>query len=313
MNLRVPRTMCRSFGRASARKHMVLGPFRRGCVPRVTGPAVLAVALAACTEAPPSVADALTDACIDAGDVLAAAPRPADLDSDVAFMEHSQEAAQTVAAIADDLATRGDDRTIADLAWQLHRFPAPGSADEVVGTAHEAQAAIVRIDGFAHTLRVGRCSAATWRPAGWRAMVGRRRQRPDEVSFRRQLDRLCAETFPEPSQLAGGVRLLDAMGADIAAGPSDDVKARVIARLSTVTARPSEVSRFITDFSAELPRLQPSASLEREYIALLAAFMRLDSAVPSAMPRTPRHDVRERVDAALDELQHAWEALDITC
>ena len=292
MNLRLPRTACRSFGRTSA---------------------LLALALAACTEAPPSVADALTDACIDAGDVLAAAPRPADIDSDIAFMEHSQAAAQTVAGIADDLAARGDDRTIADLAWQLHRFPAPGSGDEVLGTAHEAQAAIFRIDGFAQTLRARRCSAATWRPAGWRAMVGRHGRRPDEVTFRRQLDQLCADTFPEPSQLAGGVPLLDALGADIAAGSSDDVKARVIARLNTVTARPSEVSRFITDFSAELPQLQPSANLEHEYIALLAAFMRLDSAVPSAMPRDPRPDVRERVDAALDELQHAWEALDITC
>jgi hypothetical protein len=275
--------------------------------------AVLAVMLVACGQVPQSVGDVLSQACADARDRLASAPSPVDAGSDTAFVTASREAAATVASVADDMASRGDDPTIADLAWQLHRLSTPSVADEVLSTAHEAQAGIVRIDRLAQTLQVPACGAATWRPAGWRAVAGRHGRRPDDVAFRRQLDRLCAETFPEPSQLAGGVPLLEALVADIAAGPSGDVKARVIARLNTVNTRPSDAARFISEFSNELPQLQPSADLERDYLALLAAFMRLDSAVPSAMPKDPPPAVRERVDGALDELQHAWDALDIAC
>lgn len=281
--------------------------------PGVATAAMLAATLVACGQVSLSVGDALSQACIDARDQLAAAPAPVDADSEAEFIAATREAAGTVASVADDLASRGDDPTIADLAWQLHRLSTAGVADEVLSTAHQAQAGIVRIDGFARTLQVPACAAVTWRPADWRAVAGRHGHRPDDVTFGRHLDRLCARTFPEPALLASGMPLLNALVADAAFGPSEDVKARVTARLNTVNTRPSEAARFISEFSNELPQLQPSTNLEGDYLALLAAFMRLESAVPSAMPKDPPPAVRERVDAALNDLQRAWAALDITC
>jgi hypothetical protein len=252
---------------------------------------------------------------VDARDSFAAAPAPVDADTETAFLDASREATRAAARVADDLAVRGDDTTIADLAWQLYRFPTASNGDDVIGVAHEASAAITRIDQFAQVLQVPECGAATWRADDWRAMAARHADHPDDAAFRRSLMHLCAETFPEPLLLARGMPLLDGLVADPAGRdrPSENVKARLIARLNTVTARPSAASRFIDDFSKELPRIRPSARLEQRYVALLAAFMRLDSAVPSAMPKHPPPDVRERVEAALDDLQHAWEALDVTC
>jgi hypothetical protein len=45
----------------------------------------------------------------------------------------------------------------------------------------------------------------------------------------------------------------------------------------------------------------------------LAAFTELDSAIPSVMPRDPTPAVRERVYAALDQLEAAWHGLSISC
>lgn len=276
---------------------------------------MIAAMLTACGDPPPSVAEALSDACSDARGLLAAAPTPVHPDAEETFMKASDDAAQTVADVAADQAPRGDDRTLADLAWQLHRFPAPGKPDEVLSVTHEAQAAIMRIDGFARTLRVWRCGAATWRPDDWRLLADRHGERPSDAAFRRDLDRLCAQTFPAGLHFADGASLLDALVANTPArhGSPEEVKARVIARLDTMTSGPSEAARFIRDFSSGLPEIHPSANLESEYLALLAAFMRLDSAVPSAVPNNLPPDVRERVHAALDELQRAWAALDITC
>lgn len=291
---------------------MMPGRSKRRGLPGLAG--VLAM-LAACSGAPPNVTDALATACVDARDEFSAAPAPVDADTETAFLEASREATRAVARVADDLAARGDDMTIADLAWQLYRFPAASDADDVLAVAHEASAAITRIDQFATVLAVPECGAATWRTDDWSAMAARHADRPNDAAFRRSLMRLCAETFPEPSLLTSGMPLLDALVADAAgrARPSEDVKGRVIARLNTVTTRPSAASRFIGDFSKELPRIRPSGRLEQRYFALLAAFMRLDSAVPSAMPKDPPPAVRERVEAALDDLQHAWEELDIRC
>lgn len=292
----------------------VLECVRRG-LPGIAGSAVLAALLCACGDAPPTVGEVLTEACGDARGVLGVAPTPVDADAEAAFMQVSREATQTVADVAADVAGRGDDRTIADLAWQLYRFPTATRADEVLGVAHEAQAAIVRIDGLAQTLQVRECGAATWRPADWRAIADRHAERPNDITFRQKLDRLCAETFPDPLLLADGIPLLNALVADTPArdGSPDEVKSRLIPRLNSVTTGPSAAARFIRDFSSRLPQIHPSADLEGEYVALLAAFMRLDSAVPRAMPRDPPPDVRERVNAALDELQHAWDELRIMC
>lgn len=274
---------------------------------------MLVAALAACSDPPPSVAELLAEACADARDGFAVAPAPTSAAAEAAFVEASHKATRAVAMVANELAVRGDDRTIADLAWQLYRFPTASDADAALGVAQEASAAIMRVDRFAQVLQVPECGRATWRPADWRAMADRHADRPSEAGFRRRINQLCAETFPEPVLLARGVPLLDALVADTPARSSEDVKARVIARLNTVTTRPSAAARFISVFSRELPQIRPSANLDGEYLVLLAAFMQLESAVPSAIPDDPPPAVRERLDAALDGLQDAWEALDITC
>jgi hypothetical protein len=275
----------------------------------------VAVVLVACGAQPVRVADTLANACSDARDRLATAPAPTDVASLTAFVDASAEAARAVARAANDVADRGDDQTIADLAWQLHRFPgSSGYPEEVLGIAHEASAAIIRIDRFAEILQVPECGAATWRPADWRALAVWHGNRPGDAGFRREIDRLCAKTFPNPSLLARGVPLLEALVADVPVnGEPDGVKVRVIRRLSRMTGQQSDAARFVREFGDELPQIQPSANLERRYLALLTAFMELESVVPRAMPRDPPPPVQERVGAALDDLERAWHDLAITC
>ena len=290
---------------------------RRVQVSKVVGIAALVAMLAACREAPPSVREALAEACADARRTLASVPAPADTDSETAFRRAAEQATRNVGDIADEVADRGDDRTITDLAWQLHRFPS-AEDEQSLRAAHEASAAFVRIDHLARTLEVPQCGAATWRPTEWRAMSDRLAERPSDDDFRRDLNRLCKETFPEPSLLSAGVPLLPAL----AAGPTADagtldlqqnVKGRLIPRLRPASDRPGDTRRFLTAFSNDLPQLQPSENLDDEYVALLAALIGLDAAVPRAMPRDPPPAVREHVGIALDDLERAWEVLDITC
>ena len=285
--------------------------------PAIVGATVLAAALAACDEAPVEVAEVLTAACVDARDHLADVPAPVDEDSDLVFLEAADEAAQTVALAAEDLVTLGDDRSIADLVRHLRRFPRISDADRLPGVAYEASAAIIRIDRLAAELVVPECGAAMWRPADWHAMTTRPVTQTDEGVFREDLNRLCAATFPNPSLLADRMPLLQALvagpdGGD-EPGDSDAVKARVLARLNTVSSRPADAARFIREFSSGLSDLRPSDDLVSEYVALLAAFMHVDAAVPSALSRDPPPDVRDRVYLALDELEQAWHPLGITC
>jgi hypothetical protein len=92
-----------------------------------------------------------------------------------------------------------------------------------------------------------------------------------------------------------------------------DVRVGVLVRLDTVSNTSSDVPQFIREFSDGLRSLQPSADAEDGYVALLAAFLHMDTAVPNTLARDPSQDVRDRVYAALDDLEDAWHALDITC
>jgi hypothetical protein len=286
--------------------------------PALSGCVALVVVLAACTAPVPSVAESLAEACTHARDHLAAAPAPDTDDTEAEFRQAAEEATRAAGRVAGDLAARGDDRTIADLAWQLHRFPRAAGAG-AVPAAHQAAAAITRIDSFARLLEIPECGAATWRPAEWRAMAGRHAERPSDDAFLRDLNDLCARTFPDAALLRSGAPLLTALVADPPvrgrAGDidADDVKDRLITRLRRVSDSPGDTRRFFTAFSNGLPELRPSEHLESHYTALLAAFMDLDSALPRAMPRDPPPDLRERVHAALDGLEDAWEGLGITC
>ena len=88
----------------------------------------------------------------------------------------------------------------------------------------------------------------------------------------------------------------------------------MISRLHTGGGGQTTVRQFLLwHFPRELPRIRPSVNLERQYLALLAAFMELDAVVPKTMPRDPSPALRERVDAALINLEEAWEPLRITC
>jgi hypothetical protein len=88
----------------------------------------------------------------------------------------------------------------------------------------------------------------------------------------------------------------------------------VVSRLHTARGNVSKVRRFLLwYFPRELPKIRPSKNLEGQYLALLAAFLELEAVVPKAMPPDPAPPVRERVDAALDDLEDAWEALRISC
>jgi len=289
----------------------------RARVSEIAGITALIMVLASCRQAPQSVSEALTEACTDARERLASAPPPTDPDTEAAFRRAAEEATQVVGDVADGLADQGDDQTIADLAWQLHRFPSAGQ-EQSLANAHEARAAILRIDRFAHMLEIPDCGAATWRPADWRAIADRLADSQSNEEFRQDLNRLCEETFPEPSLLRDGVPLLTAMVANPgASAPTIDVredpKDRLVRRLRPSSDRPGDTRRFLTAFSNELPELQPSSNLDDEYLALLAALLGLDAAIPRGMPREPLPAVRERVNEALDQLEDAWQALDITC
>jgi hypothetical protein len=264
----------------------------------------LAAVLAACADDPPTVADLLADACAQARDDIAAAPAPGDADTDAEFVNISRQAASAVGRVAQDLADRGDDTTIADLAWQLHRFPEVANGGQSLAVAQEASAAIVRLDQFADRLQIPECGAATWRPADWRALADRHGDRLRASAFRLRMNRLCAETFPEPSLLAEGTPLLEALvpDANARAGSQDaagGIRTELIARLNTLSDRQSHTAMFLRDFAEGQPQIRP--------------FKNVESAVPRAMPRDPPPLVRERLGAAFDELQSTWDALDITC
>lgn len=283
----------------------------------IAGAAALAVGLAACGEEPANVSEVLTEACGDAREQLAAVPAPLNEGSDTAFLEAADQAAGTVVQAAEDLVALGDDRSIADLIEHLRRFPDGSDADRLPRVAYETSAAIVRIDVLADTLAVPECGAATWRPADWRAMAAERGTQADEAVFRQDLNRLCAATFPDPSALADETPLLEALVERSNGGDEDqdptDVRADVLERLNTVSNKSSDVPQFIREFSDGLRSLQPSAAAADGYVALLAAFLHIDTAVPNTLARDPSQDVRDRVYAALDDLEDAWHALDITC
>ena len=278
----------------------------------VAGFAALVVGLTGCGDGAVDVTDALTDACTEARQILADAPTPADAESEAAFIDASQEASRTVAAVIEDFGDQVDNEALADMAWQLNNFPQPGEGDELLAVAHVASAAIVRLDGFAETLGVAECGAPTWRPADWRAMADRLKDRQSEEAFRADLNQLCAETFPNPGRLAGETPLLNAL-VNSGEDNSEDVTAELLSRLNSLSDRPVETRRFLRDFSGALPELSPSENLEDDYLALLGAFLRVDSVVPNVIPDDPSAEFRRRVDPAFEELEQAWGALDITC
>jgi hypothetical protein len=285
---------------------------RRNRICGWAGFAALAVGLAACGEAEVDVTETLTEACTEARQILADAPTPADADSESAFVDASREATQTVATEIEDLGEQVDDPTLADMAWQLNNFPQPTDDEELLGVAHEASAAIVRLDRFAEALGVSQCGAPTWRPADWRAMADRLKEQQSEEAFRADLNQLCAETFPNPARLADGTALLNAL-VDSGQEESEDVIAGLLSRLHGLSNRPAEARRFLREFSGALPEMNPSENLEDDYLALLGAFIHVDSVVPNVIPDEPSTEFRRRVDPAFEELERAWGALDITC
>src|SRR5918996_336221 len=272
------------------------------------GLTALVVGLTACGEGALNVTATLAEACAEADQTFAEAPTPADADSEVAFIG----AAQAVVGVIDDLTEQVDDRTLADMSWQLNNFPGSTDGDDLLGVAHQASAAIIRLDGFAEALSVSECGAPTWRPADWAAMADRLKREQSEAAFRADLNRLCAQTFPDPALLTHGTPLLAALvgGSD---DRSEDVVATLLSRLTSLNNRPAEARRFLRDFSDALPAMSPSETLEYNYLALLAAFIHVDSVVPNVVPNDPSAEFRRRVDPAFDELQAAWGALDITC
>lgn len=290
---------------------------------RVAGVLALVVLAAGCADSPPDAGEEVAAACQQAREDFAAAPAPADDGAQNAFLDASAEAVQRVSvAIAElpenavGLDDRDVERTLSDMAWQLNNFPSASGGTPVLETAHTARAAIVRLDRFAERLDLSECGAATWRPGDWRTLSDRLQDDTDEDAFRQQLNRLCAETFPNPTMLAEGRPLLEALAANPTgddSGPAEDVKGQILARLNTLNDRPADAGRFIRDFSRGLPALNPSDDLDAEYAALLAAFISLESAVPKVVPRNPDPEFRRRVDAALEELEDAWSALEIRC
>ena len=276
------------------------------------GLAALVVGLTACGEGALDVTATLAEACAEADQAFAEAPTPANADSEVAFIEAAQEAAQAVVGVIDDLTEQVDDRTLADMSWQLNNFPGARDGGDLLGVAHQASAAIIRLDGFAEALSVSECGAPTWRPADWAAMADRLKPEQSEEAFRADLNRLCAQTFPDPALLTQGTPLLTALvgGSD---DRSEDVVATLLSRLTSLNNRPAEARRFLRDFSDALPAMSPSETLEDNYLALLAAFIHVDSVVPNVVPNDPSAAFRRRVDPAFDELQAAWGALNITC
>jgi hypothetical protein len=281
----------------------------------LAGITALVVGLAGCSEGPVDVTETLAEACTDAREAFAAAPTPGDEQSQAAFLEASDQATRAVAGVIQDLQEQVDDAGLADLAWQLNNFPRPAEGREVLAVAHTASAAITRLDGFAESLGVSQCGAPTWRPADWRALADRLKEDQSETAFREQLNRLCADTFPNPGMLENGTSLLEALVAnpDGGAASSEDVMAQLLDRLNNLTGRAAAASVFLRDFSRELPALSPSEDLEDDFLALVAAFTGVDAVLPRVIPNNPPRAFRERVDPAFEELDRAWGAIGITC
>jgi hypothetical protein len=281
----------------------------------VAGLVALAAGLAGCGEAPVDVTETLAQACSDAREAFAAAPTPADEQSQAEFLEASGQATQAVAGVVEDLQEQVNDVGLGDLAWQLNNFPSPTEGREVLAVAHGASAAIMRLDRLAEDVGVSQCGAPTWRPADWRALADRIKADQSEPAFRDQLNRLCVETFPNPPMLQNGTSLLNALVANPDGGgtASEDVTAQLLDRLNNLTGRQAAASNFLRDFSRDLPRLSPSENLEADYLALVAAFMGVDAVLPRVIPNEPTPEFRRRVDPAFEELDRAWGALGITC
>jgi hypothetical protein len=275
----------------------------------------LVIGVAACGEAPADATDILSTACAEARDVFAAAPAPADADSEAAFLEASDQAVGVVQDAIGEL-SGGADASIADLSWQLDDFPTSSDSAAPLVRAQRASAAIVRIDRFAEALSMPGCGAATWRPADWRTLAGRHKEDRTEAEYQESLNLLCSDTFPNPSLLRNGRPLLEALAATGESGGGaapDDLQARVLARLNSTSDRGSRAGRFLRDFSRQLPELSPPDTLERQHISLIAAFMHIDSVLPNVIPDDPPTELRSRTDPAFDELEEAWGALEITC
>jgi hypothetical protein len=297
---------------ASAPDDRCLHRARTGCL---AGVVALAVGLAGCSEAPVDVTETLAQACSDAREAFAAAPTPADEQSQAEFLEASGQATQAVAGVIEDLMEQVNDVGLSDMAWQLNNFPTPTQGREVLAVAHGASAAIMRLDRLAEDVGVSQCGAPTWRPADWRALADRIKADQSEPAFRDQLNRLCAETFPNPPMLQNGTSLLNALVANPDGGgtSSEDVTAQLLDRLNNLTGRHAAASDFLRDFSRDLPALSPSENLEADYLALVTAFMGLEAVLPRVIPNDPSPEFRRRVDPAFDELDRAWGALGITC
>ena len=276
------------------------------------GFAALVVGLTACGDGALDVTATLDEACAAARETFADAPAPANANSEVAFVEGAQEAAQTVVDVIDELSQQVNDRTLADMSWQLNNFPGSADGGELLGVAHQASAAILRLNSFAEALSVSECEAPTWRPADWHAMADRLGPERSEEEFHADLDRLCVETFPNPTQLVQGTPLLTAL-VDGSDDPSEDVVATLLSRLTSLNNRPAEAHRFLRDFSEALPELSPPESLEPDYLAMLAAFIHVDAVVPNVIPNDPPAQFRRRVDPAFSELEAAWADIGITC
>lgn len=269
------------------------------------------VMLAGCGEDPPDANETLASACAEARDILAAAPAPTDEGSRTAFVEAAGEATELVGDAIAGLGGQVDEQAMQDLSWQLGNFPQETGGDEALLVAHEASAAILRIDRFAEALGVSECGAAAWRPADWRALASRLGDDVGESMFRQALNELCADTFPNPRLLADGTPLLPAL-IDEAEG-AENVNLQLLQRLNSTNNRPADAGRFIRNFSDGLPQVAPSDNLEDEFTALVAAFLGVDAVLPRVIPRNPTPEFRNRVDATFEELERAWSELDITC
>jgi hypothetical protein len=269
--------------------------------------------MTACGEAATDPLETLAEACADARDTFAAAPTPADRNSQAAFLEASDEVTQTVAGVVNDVEDQIEDPALADLSWQLSNFPQGSASDDLLGVAHLASAGITRLDRFAQELGVPNCAAATWRPADWRAMADRLKDEQSEADFMAQVDQLCADTFPDPAALADGGPLLEALAVRAEDQSTEDTTAQVLPLLGSINDRPSDAARFIRDFSQRLPQMSPPENVEAEYIALLAAFIELQAVIPRVLPRNPTPEFEQRASAALEDLEAAWADLGITC
>jgi hypothetical protein len=281
----------------------------------VAGLTALVVGLSGCGEDPVDATEALAQACSDAREAFAAAPTPADEQSQAEFLEASSEATQAVAGVIDGLMDQAPESGLADLAWQLNNFPRPTEGQAVLAVAHGASAAIMRLDRLAEDVGVSQCGAPTWRPADWRALADRLKQDQSESAFRDQLNQLCAATFPNPRMLENGTSLLNALVAnpDGSGSAPEDVVGQLLQRLNNLTGRAAAASDFLRDFSRGLLELSPSENLEADYLSLVSAFIGIEAVLPRVIPNDPSQDFRRQVDPAFEELDRAWGALGITC